>query len=209
MARASKAVAEQHRIDIERSSSRLFKEYGLHGVTVSQVMADAGLTHGGFYGHFASKDELAAIACARSFTESGQRWDKRIAEANGDGRDARRRLLDPYLTQTHRDDAGNGCTAAALTGDVAREPADKPIHAAYVTGVREMVEAWRGTLPNPDSPEANDTALAQIALLIGTITIARASRGDPLSDAFIEAARRQLLDPQFDPDTPDPRSHTD
>ncbi|CAG2147872.1 TetR/AcrR family transcriptional regulator [Cupriavidus plantarum] len=195
MARASRAVADQHKIDIERSSSRLFKEYGLHGVTVAQVMADAGLTHGGFYGHFRSKDELAAIACARAFAESGERWSRRIAEANGDGREARRRLMDPYLTQNHRDHAADGCTAAALTGDVAREPADKPIRDVYVAGVREMVDAWRGTLPNPDSPEANDTALAQIALLIGTMAIARASRGDPLSDAIIEAARRQLLQP--------------
>ncbi len=100
MARASRAVADQHKIDIERSSSRLFKEYGLHGVTVAQVMADAGLTHGGFYGHFRSKDELAAIACARAFAESGERWSRRIAEANGDGREARRRLMDPISPKT-------------------------------------------------------------------------------------------------------------
>ncbi|QET04639.1 MULTISPECIES: TetR/AcrR family transcriptional regulator [Cupriavidus] len=195
MARASRAVAEQHRIDIERSSSRLFKEYGLHGVTVAQVMADAGLTHGGFYGHFGSKDELAAIACARAFAESGEKWSQRIADSGGDGREARRRLADPYLSPTHRDHVGEGCTAAALTGDIAREPADKPIRAVYAAGVRDMVNAWRSTLPNPDTPEANDTALAQIALLVGTMAIARASRGDPLSEEIIEAARRQLLQP--------------
>ncbi|MFJ5383864.1 TetR family transcriptional regulator, partial [Cupriavidus sp. CER94] len=59
MARASRAVADQHRTAIEAASARLFRQYGLHGVTVAQVMADAGLTHGGFYGHFSSKDDLA------------------------------------------------------------------------------------------------------------------------------------------------------
>lgn len=194
MARASRAAAEQHRIQIEQASSRLFREHGLHAVTVARVMADAGLTHGGFYGHFTSKDDLAAVACARAFEDGAQRWAERIAIANGDASAARRNILAPYLTALHRDDAGQGCAAAALTGDVARAPADKPVRQAYVAGIRKMVDDWRSTMPNADDPATQDQALAEIALLVGTIAIARAAAGDPLSDAFIEAARRQLLD---------------
>ena len=87
MARASRAVADQHRTAIEASSARLFRQHGLHGVSVAQVMADAGLTHGGFYGHFASKDELAAVACQRAFDDSNARWQRIVAQAQSLGID--------------------------------------------------------------------------------------------------------------------------
>jgi len=198
MARASRAVAGQHKAAIEEVSARLFRQHGLHGVSVAQVMADAGLTHGGFYGHFASKDELVARACALAFEESAGRWRYRIDQAHGDPHAARRSLVEHYLTIAHRDAEGHGCAASALAGDVAREASGKPVHAAYLRGLKTLIDIWKSTAPDhsnetDDSNAAHGAALAEVAMLIGAITMARATRDDALSSEILEAARARLL----------------
>jgi TetR/AcrR family transcriptional repressor of nem operon len=197
MARASRAVAEQHKATIEEVSARLFREHGLHGVSVAKVMADAGLTHGGFYGHFASKDELVARACALAFDESAEHWRHRIDRAHGDRQAARHSLVDQYLTTAHRDAAGRGCAASALTGDVAREASDKPVHATYLQGIKTLIDLWKSTAPDDNDTEddgaAHGTALAEVAMLVGAITMARATRADALSGEILDAVRATLL----------------
>src|SRR5450755_3770239 len=97
MPRVSRAEAESHREQITDASARLFKERGLKGVSVADLMGAAGLTHGGFYGHFESKDALAGIAVAHAFEQSAERWHKRIAGKLDDP--ARRAaLVDKFLT---------------------------------------------------------------------------------------------------------------
>lgn len=97
MPRVSKAEAEKNRAIIEQVSARLFREQGFHGISVADLMSAAGLTHGGFYGHFESKDALAAIACERAFEESVERWRKRV-DAAPDRAAALESLLDGYLS---------------------------------------------------------------------------------------------------------------
>lgn len=194
MARASRAVASQHKAAIEQASARLFRARGPHAVSVAEVMADAGLTHGGFYGHFGSKDELVAAACRLAFEEGGRRWDQRIARAEGDLDAARRALSVAYLSTAHRDGPAEGCTAAALAGDVAREDADKPVRAAYLEGLEGLIDKWMSTAPaGTPAPEARQQALVQISAMVGAITLARATSGDPLSEAILDAARAWLL----------------
>lgn len=196
MARASRAVADQHRTAIEEASARLFRQHGLHGVSVAQVMAEAGLTHGGFYGHFASKDELAAVACARAFSSSAARWEQKITQAGGDRHAARQALVTSYLNEMHRDAPGHGCPASALVTDVAREPADKPVRQAYLDGVKQLLAAWKATAPDAsaDDTAAHRAALLEMATLVGAITLARATAGDVISDEILDAARASLLD---------------
>ncbi|RZT39489.1 TetR/AcrR family transcriptional regulator [Cupriavidus agavae] len=197
MARASRAVADQHRTAIEQASARLFRQHGLHGVSVAQVMADAGLTHGGFYGHFGSKDELAAVACARSFAEANDRWQATARRAKGDVSSARRELVERYLSAAHRDAAGHGCPASAFASDVAREPAGKPVREAYLDGLRQLIDTWEAinTGAGADAgPDAHRQALVQLATFVGAITLARATAGDGLSDEILDAARAWLLD---------------
>src|ERR1700754_4029738 len=128
MPRVSREQADKNRAVIEAASARLFKERGLNGVSVADVMASAGLTHGGFYGHFESKDELAAIACAQAFEESVTRWRALTQDTQGAGEQA---LVDAlakhYLSPTQRAQPGLSCAAAGLAVDVGREAADKPI----------------------------------------------------------------------------------
>ncbi|RDK07737.1 TetR/AcrR family transcriptional regulator [Cupriavidus lacunae] len=193
MARASREQTDKNREAIEQASSRLFRERGLNGVSVAELMADAGLTHGGFYGHFASKDALAAQACKRAFEESNTRWERRLARAEGDRKAMLANLVEPYLTAAHRANPGVGCAASALAVDVAREPAGKPVRQAYVEGLRTMVDGMAQTVDADDPQERHDEALVRMALLVGALTLARATDGDALSDDMLNAVRTRLL----------------
>lgn len=206
MARASRAVADQHRIAIEEASARLFRQHGLRGVSVAQVMADAGLTHGGFYGHFASKDDLVAVACARAFTDSSSRWQQLHAKTGGDAGAVRRKVVENYLSEAHRDSAGHSCPASALASDVAREPADKPVRGAFLDGLKQLLATWKTTaICDADADgdaehatrgtDADRAALLEMSMLVGAVTLARATAGDALSDDILAAARAWLLDP--------------
>jgi len=193
MARVSREQAEKNRETIEQVSSRLFRERGLNGVSVADLMADAGLTHGGFYGHFSSKDALAAQACRRAFEEASRRWTRRIGRAGGERQAMLANIVEPYLTPAHRNHPGDGCAAAALAGDVAREPADKPVRQAYIQGIKTLADLLMQAAPQDDAGEKRDTALAQMATMAGAIMLSRATAGDPLSDEILAAVRRQLL----------------
>lgn len=193
MARASREQTDKNREAIEQASSRMFRERGLNGVSVAELMAGAGLTHGGFYGHFASKDALAAQACKRAFEESTARWERRLARAGGDREAMLANLVEPYLTAAHCANPGIGCAAAALAVDVAREPAGKPVRQAYAQGLRTMIDDMAQTVASDDPQERHEQALVRMALLVGALTLARATEGDPLSDQLLSAVRAHLL----------------
>src|SRR3954463_7829675 len=97
MARVSRAEADNHREQITEASARLFKEHGLKGVSVADLMGAAGLTHGGFYGHFESKDALAGIAVAHAYAEAVERWNRRVA-GKPDAATGRAALVEAYLS---------------------------------------------------------------------------------------------------------------
>jgi TetR/AcrR family transcriptional repressor of nem operon len=192
MPRVSQQQTDQNRIAIEKASSRLFRERGLHGVSVAEVMAAAGLTHGGFYGHFSSKEGLAAVACSKGFEHSGARWDQRFAELP-DREDRRRAYVEAYLAPATRDRPGSSCTAAALAADVARADADAPVRAAYLDGVKAMAARLASLQPDAGTPEAGQRALADLATLVGALLLSRATKGDPISEALLASARERLL----------------
>src|ERR1700712_5572689 len=98
MPRVSRAEADSHREAITDASARLFKERGLKGVSVADLMGAAGLTHGGFYGHFESKDALAAVACAKAFEQSGTRWQARVDDS-ANSADALKSIARAYLSR--------------------------------------------------------------------------------------------------------------
>ncbi|WP_354683765.1 TetR/AcrR family transcriptional regulator [Cupriavidus necator] len=193
MARASREQTDKNREAIEQASSRLFRERGLNGVSVAELMAGAGLTHGGFYGHFSSKDALAAQACKRAFEESTARWERRMDKAGDDPNAMLANLVEPYLTPAHCANPGVGCAAAALAVDVAREPADKPVRQAYLEGFKAMTEDMAKTVDSDDPQVRHDEALVRMALLVGALTLARATASDPISDEMLSAVRTRLL----------------
>lgn len=192
MPRVSRQQTDHNRAAIEEASSRLFREQGIRAVSVADLMAAAGLTHGGFYGHFESKDALAAVACTNAFAQSLARWEKRVA-GKAEPADALGALIEGYLSTYSRNNAGTGCPIAGLATDVAREPADKPVHAAYVEGLKSLIDVMSSVQTGDDAAANRSRALAQMATMVGAMVLARATRGDDLSEEFLAAARHRLL----------------
>jgi len=115
--RVTREQSAAHREKILDVAGTLFRERGFDGIGVADIMKRAGLTHGGFYGHFASKDDLAAEITERILTREG--WLERLT---GTSNPSIAEVIRKYLSTRHRDDAGRGCLFAALGSDVARRP---------------------------------------------------------------------------------------
>jgi TetR/AcrR family transcriptional repressor of nem operon len=191
MPRVSRAQTEANHQAIEDAASRLFRERGLAGVSVAQLMAEAGLTHGGFYAHYRSKDALAAAACTTAFTKAAAKWQARV-EAAPDPLAGRHAIADGYLRASYRDPTAAACPTATLVTDVARVPQTHPIHAAYLAGVRQQVDVLAGLMQSGDAARDRAAACVQLATMMGALLLARATCGDPISDEFLDAARAHL-----------------
>ena len=192
MPRVSKAQAEANHQAIEDAASRLFRERGLQGVSVADVMAAAGLTHGGFYAHYDSKDALAASACEAAFTFAKEKWRRRI-EAAESPTAAKESIAESYLKSAHCDPAVATCPTATLVTDVARATAEHPIRASYLNGVRQQIDTLAALNTSSDQGVNRDEACVQLATMMGALLLARATHGDPLADEIVEAARAHLV----------------
>ena len=192
MPKVSRAEADSHREQITDASARLFKERGLRGVSVADLMGAAGLTHGGFYGHFESKDALAGVAVAHAFEQSAARWSRRVA-AQPDAAAGRAVLVDRFLAAKSLKDVGTGCPSVAMATDVAREPAAAPIRTAFHGGLESLVQVLAGVEDGPDAATMRRAALADYATMVGAVLLARATDGAPLAAEILAAARERLL----------------
>src|ERR1700744_5022428 len=187
MGRASKEQAQQHREQLIAAASQLFRQRGVDGVSVPELMAATGMTHGGFYRHFASKEELAQIACTRAFEEQieGLREFKRSAA------DPEAAFVDFYLSDPHRADVAHGCPLASLSGDIARTDPDSPVRASFVKGVRAFADGVEA-LDSDGTPEHRAESLARLSMLMGALARSRATEGDPISDEIVTAVQDAL-----------------
>jgi len=187
MPRVSRKQAELNREIIVEAATHLFRERGLHGISLSDVMAAAGLTHGGFYGHFASKEALATEACQQAFEQANLGWQAKI-DRSVDQQAGREAVMGPYLTATHRDNPGDGCPVSAFAPDMCHEPADTALQHTFIEGVEKSLDIFAQL-----HDEDRLGLLAKYAMMIGAVTLARATRGNDLSDEFLIAARKALL----------------
>lgn len=190
MGRVSKEQAQENRRRIVDTASRLFREQGTAGVSVADLMKAAGLTHGGFYKHFDSKEALVDEATARAFDgvdeQVGARADDGDGDGNGDGdaSAARRAFVDFYLSPEHRDDMAGGCPTAGLAVDMARGATGSAARQTYAEGVREFAARMA-------ADDEGDDGLVRLSTMVGALILARAVSGDPLSDALLAAARAE------------------
>src|ERR1700732_5126946 len=140
--RVSREKAAEHRDRIIDAAGALFRAKGFGGVGVADIMKAADLTHGGFYGHFASKDDLVAQASRRAMARSAADWARVVAEAPDHPYAA---LLQHYLTPRHRDDPGRGCGFAALSSDAARS--GKTVRNAFAEGLEPLIDILAQSVP--------------------------------------------------------------
>ena len=185
--KVSREQAAKHRERILDVAAKMFRERGFDGIGVADLMQQAGFTHGGFYGHFASKEALMAQACARAFAEKVALWheereldvDRPLASA-----------ATYYLTAAHRDDPGTGCPMATLASDVARQAPS--IRRAFTEGLRQLVELLTAKLPGSSQAGKRRSALAAWATLVGALMLARAVDDPELSDEILHAVSASL-----------------
>jgi TetR/AcrR family transcriptional repressor of nem operon len=194
MPRVSRKQVEENHEAVIAAAARLFKARGINGVSVPALMAEAGLTHGAFYGHFASKDDLAVAACEHAFAEMCSRHENIQRRHPGDKRAALTEFVNRYTGKAHREHPALGCPIAALADDAAREEFKGPVRKAFASGLERMVEAVKGMLGGRERAAAQrEKALADVALLVGAVVLSRATRGQAISDDILEAARKAII----------------
>jgi TetR/AcrR family transcriptional regulator, transcriptional repressor for nem operon len=190
--RVSREKAAEHRDRIIDVAGALFRAKGFGGIGVADIMKAADLTHGGFYGHFASKDDLVAQASRCTMDRAAANWTT-LVEASPDNPYAA--LLAHYLSSRHRDDPSKGCAFAALGNDAARS--GKIVRKAFAEGLAPLIDILAQSIPGKSIPDKSKAtrrrkAVAAMATLVGALTLARAVEGTPLSDEVLESAHREL-----------------
>jgi TetR/AcrR family transcriptional repressor of nem operon len=201
--KVSRAQAAENRERILEVATRLFRERGIDGIGVADLMKAAGLTHGGFYGHFKSKEDLVAQACARAVIGMKQNWTNVIKEAAGDPLAA---LANQYLSPTHRDHAGSGCPIAALGSEVARQA---PVVRQSVTEeLRPFLEYLSSIVPGDTKTSRRKRALSTFSSLVGALILSRAVDDPALSNEILRSVATSVRTKTQSAATPPPRSRT-
>lgn len=190
--KVSKAQAAEHRAGIVDAAARLYREKGLEGVGVAEITRDAGLTHGGLYRHFASKDALAREACLRAFEWTITPLDGLEQDAHASSMEKLQAMVDSYLSTSHRDHPGEGCPAAALATDAAR--AGPEMSEVFAQGVERNIQRFMRVLEGEPAQKRAQT-IALLSSMVGALALARATAaGNPaLSEEILRTLREQLV----------------
>jgi TetR/AcrR family transcriptional regulator, transcriptional repressor for nem operon len=173
---------------ILESARRLFNRDGYSGVSIDEIMTEAGLTHGGFYRHFSGKDELYAAA-VRQFLckKTPAAWQKQ-REPTAVTKSHAQRVVDAYFSLQHFDDHDGCCPLLATASDVERR--GETAKAAYQEVVEQMVKVFEDHLKGP---RAHERALALVALCVGGMVLARNVRDSKLAENFRRSAHAEVL----------------
>ena len=186
MARYAPEHKDATRRRLLEAAGRRFKSDGIDGSGIATLVADAGLTNGAFYGHFASKDDLVASVVAQQLSDQ-----LAVVDALPAGPESVAAFLREYLSPTHRDDLAGGCPSAALLDEIGR--CDDGTRAAYTDGARSMIQAIARRLDDGDAAAAEARAISLFALIAGAVQLARAVTDVELSDRILASAYTQAV----------------
>jgi len=183
----SKAQKAKTHERIVKLASKRFREEGLAGIGIAELMKEAGLTVGGFYKHFDSRDDLVAEAVSSAFGG----WKRRVEAAKSGGAPVSyEKLIDEYLNEAHRDNPGTGCAFSALAPEIARS--DKRTRALTSEQVRNDIQLIATLLPGRDNRTARSRAILIFSALVGAMSIARAVSNEALSREILETVGELL-----------------
>ena len=166
-------------------AAKMLREKGPDGFAVAELMNEAGLTHGGFYAHFESKEACVAEALHEVFAQMARHTQKSV-----DGlppRHALATVIDLYVSPRHRDSIGDGCPLTSLNSDMPRQP--QTVREAFDSGVKTMVATMKSRLSSAGVDNAEGLASAILAAMVGAVSMARAVSDKTLSDELLVAAR--------------------
>jgi len=168
------------------TAGRRFKSNGIDGSGIATLVADAGLTNGAFYGHFASKEDLVASVVTQQLADQVA-----VVDALPAGLASVEAFLREYLSAEHRDDPAEGCPSAALLDEIGR--CDATTRDAYTEGARSMIEAISRRLDGGNVQQTDERAIGIFTLLVGSLQLARAVTDAELSDRILAAAHTQAM----------------
>lgn len=188
--RVSREKSEENRQAVIATAGQLFREKGFDGIGLSDLMKAAGLTHGGFYKKFASKEDLQRQSVTAALTKTRARWTHRVINAKGNPLEA---LVKGYLSAQHRDDPGSGCAFAALGADAARLD-DAELHQVFEDEVLAYLELLEGILASDPDKETRKQAAAVLSTMVGGLLMARLAQQPDLSRMFLDASAEAAME---------------
>jgi TetR/AcrR family transcriptional regulator, transcriptional repressor for nem operon len=174
---------------IVAAAARAIRRSGYNGTGVADIMKEAGLTHGGFYAHFPSREAMLVEAADRASAESTA--DSARIAASVPPRQALSALVGRYLSKAHIESAEDGCVVAALASEMPRQT--RQVRKAATRHIKEMIDLVARQLPNWGKANAHERALVTVATMVGAVELARAVDDPKLADAFREAALKYLV----------------
>ncbi len=170
-------------------AAKAIRAEGPHKVAVAEVMSRAGLTHGGFYAHFASKDEFIAEAVGQMFKEAGARRLREMGEGRAPA-EALEAYVDFYLSRAHRDSRTSGCPLPFLAADAPRLP--EAVRTRFNLGAAGLIEVVAKLLTEMGRPEPQDLASSVIAEAVGAVALSRAEPDPERADAILDRSRASV-----------------
>lgn len=183
----SKEQMAEHRESIIDSAARGFREKGFEGISVVDLMKEAGLTHGGFYNHFVSKDELICLAIARSFDQMTARWEGYIKRFKADPISA---IIDGYLSERHLQHPETGCVVAALATETAKQAA--PVKAAMASGIERLLHLLEQHVSGRTLAQRRARAVSMLSQMTGAMILARSQDNPSLAKEFLQVSSDSL-----------------
>ncbi len=187
--RYSKEHKQETHARIVRKASVRLREKGAHGVGVADLMKEAGLTHGGFYAHFDSREALVIEAFAYAMDRSIEHWRKTAARLPPEKRLST--IVESYLTTTHRDDPGRGCAVPTLGAEIARE--GPKARRAFAAKLEQMIDMVADQIPDMPRRAARRQAAATLATMMGALVLSRIAGNGEFSDEILAAGREAAL----------------
>ena len=187
--RYSKEHKQETHARIVRKASVRLREKGAHGIGVADLMKEAGLTHGGFYAHFDSREALVIEAFAYAMDRSVEGWRKIAAETPPEKRLST--IIDSYVSTVHRDDPGRGCAVPTLGAEIARESAKT--RKAFSAKLDQLIDVMADQIPDVPRRTARRQAMGTLATMMGTLVMSRVAGGGELSDEILAAGREAAL----------------
>jgi TetR/AcrR family transcriptional regulator, transcriptional repressor for nem operon len=179
---------ETHAKIVKRASVKL-REKGAHGIGVADLMKEAGLTHGGFYAHFDSRDALVIEAVMHAMDRSTERWRK-LSEATPVEKRLSK-IVNSYLAPDHRDDPGQGCAVPALAAEIARESVKT--RRVFAGRMERMIDMLADQFHGVPRKAARKQAMAALATMMGSLVMARVAGDNELSDEILKSGRDAVL----------------
>jgi TetR/AcrR family transcriptional regulator, transcriptional repressor for nem operon len=180
---------QTHARIVKRASVKL-REKGAHGIGVADLMKEAGLTHGGFYAHFDSRDALVIEAVTHAMDRSIERWQKLSAETPPDKRLSK--IVNSYLGPEHRDSPGHGCAVPSLAAEIARE--STKTRRVFAGRMEQLIDVLADQYQGVPRKAARKQAMAALATMMGSLVMARVAGNAELSDEILKSGRDAVLE---------------